>query len=477
MLYFIGLILMAIGGIMLVPVPIAVILNEFHLISSFVIPALISLVMGLIIWKKFERVELTFGKAMVLAALGWLLLAFFGSLPYISSVNFGFIDAYFESMSGFTATGLTMFEMTGPGYIDAPRTVLLWRSFTQWIGGIGVIVLFLSTILGVGKVAKRLYAVEGGGGRVGPDKRQQLEPSVRSAAKSVWKIYGLYTILAALAMYLVGMPIFEAVNHSLTGLATGGFSVTADSFASYGSLILMITLFPMIAGATSFAVHRRVIGGDWKAFFKNVELKLMIGIIIIAVLTLMWTWGPLTALFQSISAITGTGFSSTNIIEGPDFAKAVLVPLMVIGGGFGSTSSAIKLIRTVVLIGALYWFIKRSFMPDRAVVPLKISGSIYSENEVLQMVIYGFIYVVALVIGSIITMILMPEAGAMNAIFDSASAQGNVGLSTGITGGLMPSVVKVTYIIQMWIGRLEIIPVIAFISYLIGKIPRLDKAV
>lgn len=475
MLYFLGLTLLVAGGVLTIPAPISLIFGEPSLAPYFLIPAAISFLVGGFLYSKFESGELTFGKAMVIAALGWLIVPLIGSIPYILGSKLGPLDAYFESMSGFTTTGLTMFKMPGPGFIDAPRTILFWRSFSQWVGGVGVMVLFLAAIIGAGKVAKQLYSAEGGGGRSGPDLDRGPEATVRASAKSIWKIYVFYTLVAFIILYLLGMPPFESINHAMTALATGGFSVTSDSFASYGAPILVFTCLPMIFGATSFALHRRVIAGDWRALFKSPEFRLMSLLILGSTLILAWRMDWITALFSTVTASTTVGFSSVNVISGAIWGplqKSILIILMIIGGGFGSTAGAIKLIRTVILITALYWLVKRALLPDRAVVPLKIGDKIFSENEILQSAVFVFGYFVLLGVGGLITMAAMPEASAINCFFDSVSAQGTVGLTSGVTGPTMPSVVKITYILQMWIGRLEVIPAIALFAYVIGLTPR-----
>jgi len=273
-------------------------------------------------------------------------------------------------------------------------------------------------------------------------------------------------------LYFAGTPtLFEAVNHSMTGIATGGFSVRNTSFAEYGSPVIGITIFIMIAGAISFAIYRRAMAGNWRELFKNIEVRLMFVVIALATFLLIWSVGLRDALFHSSSALTGTGFSTATLQTWGDPQKGLVAILMVIGGGYGSTSSAIKLIRTVIIVKAVHWMIKRSFMPQRAIVPMKISGRIYSEQEILGATIYAFIYVIVLVSGAVVLMMVGPYP-AMNSVFESASAQGNVGLSVGITSVTMPISAKISMTIQMLVGRLEIIPAIAFISYLISKVPR-----
>jgi trk system potassium uptake protein TrkH len=333
---------------------------------------------------------------------------------------------------------------------------------TEWVGGMGVVVLFLSALVGFGKAARKMYVAEA--------RAERIEPSIRQTARSLWKIYLTLTVIGIIGLYAVGMPFFEAVNHSMTGIATGGFSVRNTSFAGYSYPVLAVTILIMMAGAISFAVHRRVMAGYFKELFRNAEVQLMLVLIIMTTLALMWSVGLSHSLFQTTSALTGTGFSTTNLANWGDLQKGLLTVLMVVGGGYGSTSSAIKLIRIIIIGKAVYWMIKRSFLPDRAVIPMKIAGREYTEREMMEAAIYAFIYLVVLMAGAVVLMLLGNPV--MNSVFESASAQGNVGLSVGITSMAMPLAGKISLTVQMLVGRLEIIPVIAFLGYLVSKVPR-----
>lgn len=458
-MHFLGFILLILGGVMLGPIPVAFLANETYLLPHFIGPAAIAIALGFFLRRRFLPTEITLGKAMVIVAFTWILFATFGSIPYIFGNNMPVEDAYFESMSGFTATGLTMISNVE----GVAPTILFWRSLTEWVGGMGVIVLFLAALIGAGRAARKMYVAEA--------RAERIEPSIRETARSLWKIYVLLTLLGVIGLYFAGtQSLFEAVNHSMTGIATGGFTIRNTSFAEYGSPVLAIAILIMMAGAISFAVHRRVMAGYWRELFQNIEVRLMLVLIALATLLLVWSVGLQDALFQSSSALTGTGFSTATLSTWGDPQKGLLVILMVIGGGYGSTSSAIKLIRTVIIVKAVHWMIKRSFLPQRAVVPMKISGRIYTEQEMMETAIYAFLYVIVLISGAVVLMTLGNPA--MNSVFESASAQGNVGLSVGITSAGMPLVGKISMTIQMLVGRLEIIPVIAFVSYLITRVPR-----
>ena len=486
MLYFLGFILLIIGGVMVVPAIASVSLNETFLIPYFLVPAAVALIAGVLLRRFFKKTGLSLGKAMVLVTAAWLLFSLLSTVPFVFGTQklrggaanptpMSPLDGYFESMSGFTATGLTMIPTTPENSADptssfhietCPTTILFWRSLTEWVGGMGIIVLFLTALIGMGKAARKMYVAEA--------RIEAIEPSVRETAKSLWKIYALLTLIGIIGLYFAGSTLFEAINHSMTGIATGGFSVRNASFSGYGVPILLITIWIMMAGATSFALHKRIWGGKWRELFRNVEVQFMIVLIVLGTIAVGFTIGVTHGLFQSVSALSGTGFSTTGLAAIGDFPKLMLTVFMIVGGGYGSTSSAIKLIRCLIILKAAHWTIKKSFLPERAIVPMKLGGRIYEEHEMREVSTYAMIYIFVLIGGALALMLIGAQAGqpqytGVNSLFESASAQGNVGLSVGITSAAMPAAGKVVLTIQMLVGRLEIIPVIAFLNFLFLK--------
>ncbi|MEM2638147.1 MAG: potassium transporter TrkG, partial [Candidatus Hadarchaeales archaeon] len=277
--------------------------------------------------------------------------------------------------------------------------------------------------------------------------------------------------LGVILFYFASWPnssLFEAVNHAMTAIATGGFSVKNNSFAAYGLSVKLVILIVMIWGATNFTVHDRVFRKrlDIREFFGNIEARSMLIIIAVSTLLLAKAVGWTDSLFQTTSALTGTGFSTANIREWGEGAKVLLIILMMIGGSYGSTSSAIKLMRIILLGKTLQWMLKKSFLPDRAVVPVKLAGYTYTEKEIMEILIYIFIYILVMFIGAGVLMYLGNPP--LDSIFESASAQGNVGLSVGITSASMHIAGKISLTIQMLVGRLEILPVFALFSYMIS---------
>ena len=471
-IYYLGVMLILLGLLLLIPASVAYFVDQsVRLTYSFIYPSIFSIGIGVVMMIFSEKRELYLGAAITLAALTWLIVGIIGGLPfYIARLYFGpewgltFVNAVFESMSGFTATGLDMYGMRVE---NLPSAILFWRSLTQWVGGVGVIVLFLSVLVArTGTIAHKLYLAEG--------RDHRLVPSVVKTTRRIWAIYAGFTGLLAIILIVLGMPIFHAINHSMTALATGGFSVQNFSIMNYrlagyaNAFWFEVAIMPfMILGGISFAMHYQLFIGNVKEFFKNIEVKAILIIVFISTVILAISLGFTSesiryGSFQTITAITGTGFNTAEVGAWNDFQKFLLTILMIFGGGYGSTASAIKLLRVVIISYALIWLIRQYILPESAVHKLKIGDKHYSPEAIQDVAVYVILYLILLVGGAMVFM--YGGAEAVNSLFEVASAQGNVGLSVGLTGPNMPLVEKITLIIVMWAGRLEIFPILVLLT-------------
>ncbi len=470
--YYLGILLIILGVLLLIPAFVAYSSDQNGILAlCFLVPAIFSFVIGSSIYLLYEKSELYLGAAITLSATVWLVFAIIGAVPfwmvgnyYGESMGLSFLSAVFETMSGFTATGLTMYGMNVE---NLPRSVLLWRSLTQWIGGVGVIVLFLSVlVVRSGTIAGNLYSAEG--------RSDRLVPSVVRTTRRIWAIYGGYTLMLLLILFALGMPLFDSLNHSMTALATGGFSVRNHSIMNYAmdghpnAFLLEMAIIPfMLIGGISFAMHHQLVLGNIKEFFENVEVRAILIITVISTVILAISLG-LTfdsfryGSFQTITALTGTGFNTADVSLWTDFQKFLLTILMIFGGGYGSTASALKLIRVVVIFYAIFWLVQDYLLPASVVHRLKLGRSNYTHEQIMDVAIYAVLYLGLLVIGAMIFM--ASGATAADALFEVASAEGNVGLSVGLTHNGMPWWEKITLIVQMWAGRLEIFPVLVLIT-------------
>ena len=443
---------------------------------------------GLPFYYLFKNAEpANFKTAMVTAALAWFFISLIGSIPfwlipYNTETLFHMapLSAFFESMSGWTGTGLTM---VGGSEATLPYTLQFWRTLIQWVGGVGVIVLTLSILARPGTGSFVLYK--------GEARDQKTHPSIISTVRTIWWIFVLFTIIGIIAMIIIGyltsngMDPWQSINHAMTGLATGGFSVTSDSLASFGTMSQIGIVVLMIMGAIAFAAHFNLLKGRIKKFFSDAQLKALIALIILGVIGLtvanLGLYGNdfITSLkysgFQFTSAITCTGFATVDIASWGEAAKLILAFAMIIGGAAGSTAGGIKLFRAILLYKGVGWRIKRAISTPRRVFVHKLGEKSLSKEDAMDLIneaaIISFMWVILLIIGIFVILAVEasnPVSNLSNTVFEVCSAQGNVGLSTGVTHINMNPIGKTMLIFNMWIGRLEIIPIIVLVKSMFG---------
>jgi len=485
-----GLLVPMVGAMALLSLVVPVLSGETYALMPLLITAAVSVALGACLYFPFRRAgEAKLKHGMIIASVGWLLVAALGSLPFILIALFAernglgsptlmhFKDpasAFFESVSGYTGTGLTMASLAS----TLPTTLQWWRSFIEWIGGMGVIVLMLAILAGPrpGAATHSLYYAEARG--------EKIQPSVLSTLRTMWWIFLLYTFIGVVALWGAGMPIWEALNHAMTGISTGGFSVLDQSIASYDSALIEVVLIPiMLFGAISFAVHYELMRGNGRTLWRDFQTRWLLLILGVGILLLVLENGlalpPLRAIrdsvFQFVSAMTCTGFQSVNIASWSHTAKLLLAAGMVIGGAAGSTAGGIKVMRMLILLKGVGWRFRRIVSPRGAIVPFRIGVTAVDESEVGQRLedaaLITFLWLIFLGLGIVVLLHSIPEGYSLSdVIFEVASAQGNVGLSVGITGPEMPTASKLALCFNMWIGRLEIIPVLMLVRALFSGI-------
>jgi trk system potassium uptake protein TrkH len=318
---------------------------------------------------------------------------------------------------------------------------------------VGIVVLFLA-IFAPTNVAAKLYVAEA--------RSERLEPSMARTARKIFYIYSYLTLAAILALYLSGASVFEAVNHALTALSSGGFSPNDDNYMAVPSQVKLVTMLFMLLGGISFALHQSWMEGKFKKFFSNIEVQAILVIVAIFSLLLYLDGVPaIDAAFTTISALTTTGFASIDVSSLSDLSKYYLLLLLNIGGGYGSTAGGLKVIRFVIILKAIEWFIRKITSPRRRVIPFKIQDKVFSEEEVFSTLLFALLYLFFLTVGTFIFILLGHDL--MEALFMISSAQGNNGL---VVLTQYNSIEKVVMIFHMWIGRLEIIPVLTLLTAL-----------
>jgi trk system potassium uptake protein TrkH len=257
----------------------------------------------------------------------------------------------------------------------------------------------------------------------------------------------------------------------MTALSTGGFSVKNNSLAAYSSLeIELIGVFLMLLGGINFLVHYRFLTGEKKFLFKDLQFRAIIVFLVIS--TLLITLSSLdfrASLFQSVSALTNAGLSTTNVSVLNDFSKSILTTLMIIGGSAGSTSGALKIIRVLIILKVIYWWIKQTLLPEHAVIRKQLGGVDLNQEAVHEATVFSLLYLLILALGALSLMFIGNDG--VDSIFETAAAQGNVGLSSGIAGIDLHPLGKIVLIFNMWVGRLEIIPVLVLAQSFLGIKP------
>lgn len=455
-LHYLGYIMQGLGIVLLSPIIVELIYGDYFNCIYFIIPCMISFALGTIFVRSYKNNEMLKLKyAMVVSSLAWLWASLISAVIMVFYVNAPFIDAFFENMSAWTGSGLTLFADVE----ILPYSILFLRSLEQWIGGLGVVVIFVTVLIRSGTSAARLYKSEA--------REEKLSPNIRNTLRKSLQIYLLFTGLGLALYILAGLPVFDAINLTFTTISTGGMSIKNANVGFYhDNIVYAITMFLMILGATSFTVHYKIIKTRGKSFFKDIQVQVMLSLIILATLGVIFLTRnePVEILFHVISAITTTGANISSpayMTTWPSLSLMVLMVLMMIGGSSGSTVGAMKIIRVITAIKGINLTLTKLISPQGRVLSVKIAGKKLKETEIREATAYLFLYLVFLLFGW--GVFLYFGYDPFQSLFDIISTQGNVGLSLGVIGPGLPDAIKIVLTFLMWIGRLEIIPVLILI--------------
>ncbi|MEF3254652.1 MAG: TrkH family potassium uptake protein [Deferribacterales bacterium] len=408
---------------------------------------------------KFNNISSADG--MFLVSLGWIIVSLVGALPfYFGNLNVSFFDAFFESVSGFTTTGATIFKDVE----SLPKGILFWRSFSHWLGGMGIVVLAVAVfpLLGIGGM--QLIKAEAPGPSV-----DKLSPRIATTAKYLWMVYIGLTIIEAFLLFIGGMDLFDAVNHTFATLATGGFSTKNSSIMTFNNPYFewVIAIFMILAGA-NFALHYKILMGNFSVIKKDSEFKFYIFIIVVYTLliglNLVLSYGMnfedglRHALFQVATIHTTTGFASADYEKWPIFAQALLFALMFVGGCSGSTGGGIKVIRILTLLKQALNEMKYLVHP-RGIFVLKINGKSIRKNTVYAISGFFFLYMIT----NLLVMLLVSFTGVdiVTSLSAALACVGNIGPGFGSVGPMdnysfFSDFSKFILSIGMLAGRLEI---------------------
>jgi trk system potassium uptake protein TrkH len=388
-------------------------------------------------------------------------------------LHLSFTDALFEGMAGWTGTAFSMI----PDVDSAPHALIFWRSYMQWISGIGIIAFAITTASSTGLFPSKLFRTEG--------RDEALMPGVIATGRSLWKIYGVLTFMAIGLILFSGLSLWESVNLALAAISSGGFCIHQQGIPYYHSLFLELLLIPvMIAGALPFKLYYLVLENRRLSLFGDEQVKLFftfLGISIVVLTYDLMFFNDLglslaleQALFMAVSAITTTGFQIANLHTWASVTLLFLTMIAFIGGCSGSTAGGVKLSRIALAIRALIWWFHRLFVSGKVLLPFRIEGRTIpkatAELEAAKNMLVILLSVITIFIASLaVLQYHLTSFSFTEVVFEVVSAFSTSGLSAGYVSPGMPLISKWIFIVVMWVGRLEVIPVVMLFIALIRE--------
>lgn len=469
-----GLILTFLGIAMLAPLPFSFYYqsgDHFGIINS----ALITIAVGLISYfsmknkSKNVKNDIRPKEGFAIVGLSWIFMSAFGSLPFILSGAIpNFTDAYFETMSGFTTTGASILSD-----IEAlPKGVMFWRSFTHWLGGMGIIVLSIAILPFLGVAGMQLFKAE-----VPGPTADKLTPRVTETAKILWGVYFLLTFLQTILLMFGGMDLFDSLCHTFGTMATGGYSTKNASVAYFNNAFIdyVIIIFMILSGM-NFSLHYRLLRGNFRDFFKNEESKFFLLIILVSALIITVDVYYLHisnindsfrhSLFQVVSIITTTGYATKDYEVWSVSSHIILLLLMYVGGCAGSTGGGLKVVRLLLLLKYAYSEIKRLVHP-KAVIPIRIGGVPVEKSIMTNIagffIVYVFIAAISILLITFFGVDFLTSFGAVSATLNNVGPGiGNVGPTENYSH--LPIAVKWLLSFLMLLGRLEVFTILVLLT-------------
>ncbi len=463
--YTLGTLQIVLGVFMLIPVIIQIIYNELD--SGFVSASIITIIFGVLFFLSNldHNKNIDLPQAFILTALTWLSIAIFGSLPFIfSELNLNLTDAFFESMSGITTTGSTILTDLD----NTPKGILLWRAILQWLGGIGIILMAITLmpIMNIGGM--QLFKISSN------DNAEKILPKSKEVSLRLIVIYSLLTFACAVFYKLFGMSYFDSLTHSMTTIATGGFSNYNDSIGYFNSALIEINaIIFIILGSIPFIAYIKYLNGDKKVFYKDSQINffiktIIISVIIIFIFLLFKNYDSETFLlrqvvFNVVSILTGTGYVTTNYSDWGGFPLIFFLVLMFIGGCAGSTACGLKIFRIHILYKFFVIQLKKYIYP-RGVFVLKYDDNVLNEKFISSIISFVFLYIIIFFI--ITTLLSISGLDFVTAVSGAATSISNVGPGLGGMIGpngnfsLLPDFSKWILSIGMILGRLELFAII-----------------
>ena len=452
---------------MLSCVPFAIYYDDQNHINTFLLCSLITISFGFLLrflTKDEKNAEIKKRDGYLIVVSGWLCMTFFGTLPYILTDSIpSFTDAFFETMSGFTTTGSTILDEIE----SLPKSILFWRSMTQWIGGMGIIVLTIAILPLLGIGGMELFVAEA----PGPTK-DKIHPRIKETAKRLWIIYFSLTALETVVLMFFGLSFFDAINHSLTTTSTGGFSTKQQSIAAFQNPFVeaVIVIFMFLAG-TNFTMIYFGLKMKFRKIVNNDEFKWYLSAVFILILLLSFYRTHTSSSdfihafreisFQVVSIITTTGYATADYTLWGSFLTFIFFLFLFSGASAGSTSGGIKIVRIILLIKNGLLEFKRRLHP-KAVIPVMLNKQVISSTITYNLLAFIFLYLFVFTLGSIFLSFLGVDM--LTSISAVASAVGNVGPGIADVGpsssfSQLPTSAKWILSLLMLMGRLELFTV------------------
>ncbi len=477
--HLIGVILRAFGATFVAPAGVALFYGERHDALWFLITGAITVAAGHLMALARRRTpeDLKRVEGLATVAGAWLFVSFSAAIPYVWA-GMGPIDAEFESMSGLTTTGATVMR----DFSRFGRGIFFWRALTHWIGGMGVIALFVAVLPRFAIGGRQLFFAEAPG-----PTDDKLTPQIRKTAVALWGVYALLTLAQIVALLAVGMPLFDSVCNTFATLAAGGFSPNALSIAGYQNHAAewIITIFMLAAGA-NFALHYRALRGDAGVFRRDEEFRAYLGIVLIATAFVAWFLGPgaggavdrvRLAVFQVVSIVTTTGFASADFELWNPQAKLVLLVMMFIGGCAGSAGGGPKVVRHLLIARYTLLELRRTLHP-RGVLPVKLGGRVVPDDVMRGVLVFFLFYLLVFAVCTMIVIAL--GADILTGLTATIACLGNVGPGFGPVGPMgnyadLHPLSKVALTGAMWVGRLEVLTVLALLRPEVWRASRLSR--
>ncbi len=451
----------------LLPAAVSLIYDEYRDVTWFLGAGVISAVAGqlMMLAPRARTDDLKRVEGLAVVAGSWILLAHSAALPYVPA-GLSPIDALFESMSGLTTTGATVMR----DFSQFGRGVFFWRSLTQWFGGMGVIALFVAILPRLGIGGRQLFFAEAPG-----PTDEKLTPQIRKTAAALWAVYTGLTLAEIVALVVAGMPLYDSTCHAFTTLAAGGFSPHPLSVAGYANPAAewIITFFMLCAGA-NFALHYRMLRGETRSFVRDEEFRAYMGIVLVATAALVVFLQPEIpgllarvrhAAFQVLSILTTTGYASVDFELWNQQAKMVLLVLMFIGGCAGSAGGGPKVVRHLLIARYTLLELRRTLHP-RGVLPVKLGGRVVPDDVMRSVLVFFLFYLLVFAVCTMIVIAL--GADILTGLTATIATLGNIGPGFAAVGPManfadLHPVSKVVLTAAMWIGRLEVLTVLALL--------------